>query len=231
MTSETLKEENSPKLNSEKHFFKEERVRVLSNVNSYLRKRLFAHHPDCDRYDHHVFKVFGWVLCVGDTGVYSAILASVLWYLFISDTFWNLDSLSLFGLGMLFFTPAIIQLFWKSERKSIKFLMRFSLGISIFYLLLFIFSFSELYWKLFYLGIFIIGVFLYNQNNSKKHFYECSICPYGEVYNTCLRRQMGLLRIDGIEKIQDISSTIGNILTIKTLRLDDFEKLNLEYNE
>ena len=147
-------------------------VKAKSTDSAPVRKKRLGHHPDCDRFDNHVFKVYGWVLCVGDTGVYSAILFSFLWHVFISDVFWNIDSLSLFGLGMLFFTPAIIQLFWKSKQKAIKFLMRFSLGISIYYLLLFVFSFSELYWRLLYLGIFIVGVIIYNQNNSKKHFYE-----------------------------------------------------------
>ncbi len=206
----------------------EERLKILSNVNRYLRKRMFAHHPDCDQYDRHTFNIRGFIVCVGDAGVYSAILLILLWHRYGPGKNWHISSLTLFGLGMLFFIPAIIQLFWKSRRKLIKFFMRFSLGISIFYLLSFTFSFSSYYWVLFYLMIFITGTLVYSLNNSKKHHYECKNCPYGEIYASCLRRNMGLLKIEGIEKIQDISPSITNIISIRNQRKDEFEQLKIE---
>lgn len=230
MTSE-LSTKNDSKGNAYekgKNSVNKERMQVLSQLNRTLRKRVFAHHPDCDQYDRHVFKFAGWVLCVGDAGVYSAILLSLLWYMFGPGKNWQFGHLTLFSFGILFFIPAVIQLFWKSKRKTIKFMMRFSLGISIYYLLRFTFSFSSIFWKLFYLVIFVTGTVFYTINNSKKHLYECASCPYGELYPTCLRRNMGLLIIDGLEMIQNVSPSITNIIALKNQRIDDFERLKTE---
>jgi len=198
--------------------YKEEQFRVLKKLQRYLNRRLFAHHPDCDQYDHHIFKIGEWAICVGDAGVYSAISILAIFNFFNLSLFFEYSQLTLLILGLLFFTPAIVQLQWKSREKKIKFMMRFFLGISIYYLLLFTFRTQSLQWKIANLVIFVGTALLYSSSNSKKHLIECHNCVYGENYHTCSIRFQKVLSIEGIEKIRNISKDVDRMLLIQEMK-------------
>ena len=193
------------------------KLQVMRDVNSITRKRIFAHHPDCDQYNHHIFKLGEWAFCVGDTGMYSALLMSLI----INERFSYLSSFPsgmLFLLGTVFFIPAIIQLRWKSRKKLVKFAMRVSLGVSAFYYIIFCFSKANWLFRIGMLAIFATGVITYNYLHKPNSLPECRNCVYGENYHSCLIKVAKILDVKNIELIRTDFPEIDYFLKVKEQR-------------
>lgn len=176
-------------------------------------RSIFAHHPNCDLYDHHVYRIGLVRFCVGCTGLYSAFLIS-----FILDLVFKF-SLTLtprFMLGFLLFIPAIVQLNQKSMRRYLKFLMRYSLGTSAYLLLSASLFVDGLYWKILLLSIFISAALIYSRKQGVKQLIECVDCKIGQDYHTCNVKFSDILEINNLDLIFDIlSKDILNVIENK----------------
>ncbi len=203
---------------------KDEKIKVMKKFNDAVNKRIFAHHPACDIYDHHVISIGKWVFCIGCLGVYPTIaVLSIL--AFIGIGYRAIPAYSNFWIGLLFFIPAVIQLFWKTRNRLIKYLMRVSLGIATYYLLVFIFYFPILFGKVIYSIIFIAGFYYYSRKQGKTQLKDCDTCKYGESYDSCLRKFEYILEIDNLELIADVSPKIEYFVNLK--KLSDTENIRI----
>ncbi len=184
-----------------------------------LFPQIFSHHPDCDLYDHHVFRIGRWRFCVGCSGLYSAFVLTMLTDFFVYR--FTLDERAI--IGFLMFVPALVQLKWKSRTKWIKFLMRASLGVTA-YLLLSLTVLLPVWWQKLGMGLLYgITVSGYSRVQGGKQLLECEACVYGESYPTCSRRFSKVLSIDGIEMIHGIvTGDLRRVIELKVIR--DFQE-------
>ncbi len=197
---------------------------------------MFAHHPNCDLYDHHVFKLGSYRFCVGCTGVYSAIIISFIIDIILFFKF--LDGFTRVFIGIVFFIPGMIQLYWKSTNSRIKFIMRYSLGISAYLILsgvmlidrisavsamfldkLQLLDFTvgniELIRFILILG-FIAVIIIYNRIQASKRLLECYSCD--QEYITCKTRYKKVLEIDEIVTLLDeLPDDIANVIHFNRL--------------
>ena len=175
-------------------------------------KQVFAHHPNCDLYDHHVYRLGSLRLCVGCTGFYTSFVVSLLLDIIMN---FNLPINLRFILGYLFFIPAIIQLVIKHKSRSSRFIMRFSLGSSAYLLISAAFIVEGIYWKILNFAIFITVAFIYSRKQGLKQLIECVDCKYAEEYHSCKIKFEDIMKIDGLELIFDLlSDDIMNVLEI-----------------
>lgn len=89
---------------------------AVGSLSELGRYRLFAHHPDCARHDHHLVRPFGYPLCLGCFGLYTGLVATgvALWFARadvsgLGAPGWS--ALPLFGLALLAFAPTFGQPF------------------------------------------------------------------------------------------------------------------------
>ncbi len=144
-----------------------------------------AHHPHCDRYNHHLLWVRGYPLCLGCVCMYSGMIIGLPLVFLVS---WQWFSLSNWvALHCVLLIPTLLQI--RLQTKGFKIFSRLVLGICI-----------TSYWAggvLFFQPPFNIWVFrislavvflvLYNLLSQVRNRYEddpCSTCPLG-TYPTC----------------------------------------------
>lgn len=143
-------------------------------------KLSLAHHPLCWHFRSHTFYIGGIALCLGCTGFYSGVLVGTL--IVIIGRVFQLDWFTLVGIATAIFLPTIFRLmkipFFSSEKKGIKFLFRWLLGIGIAIGLVSIVKAPHV---LIGLIQFILGFGLYlgiglNRIRSKDMWIECQDC-------------------------------------------------------
>jgi len=193
----------------------QDEITKLRQINSVMIRSIFAHHPNCSQYDHHVLHLGKWRFCLGCTGMYSAILLGFVVDLLVFQWRSLLGMWSRLALGLVFFVPALIQLRWKSSHKSIKFAMRFSLGISIWFLLSTIIYATTFVYQLIFILLFMLGVYLYATSQASKQLLQCEQCRYNQEYDSCLIKFQDLLSIDNLELVEQEHSVIQQVLDLK----------------
>ncbi len=162
------------------------RVRIFSM--QYL-----VHHPSCDKFDNHVFRIGSLFLCVGCTSVFLAFISySVVFFsmlpFFTSFPYAN-GIFAAFGVAM-----ALIQVFLKPNNKLIKILFRSSLGIGLGAYTALIVQVSNLssqigsFTFLIQIALFLLlipGVFLYNVLRGDSPYLECKECSIKYIEPSC----------------------------------------------
>ena len=118
-------------------------------------------------------------------------------------------------LGIVFFIPAVIQLQWKSQRKLIKFAMRFSLGISIWFLFSTILYGNSLLLRLVFSCFLILGAYIYATLQASKQLLQCDQCRFNQKYDSCLIKFQDLLSIDNLELVEHEHPVIQQVLDLK----------------
>ena len=180
-----------------------QRSRVLSEFNRIMFRNIFSHHPNCDLYDHHVYRIGSVRFCVGCTGLYSAFFISFLLDLVFKFS-WALNLR--FIIGFLLFIPAIIQLFRKSRKRFLKFIMRYSLGTSTYFLVSSSLLVDGLHWKLVLLTVFILAALFYSRKQGVRQLIECEDCKYDRDYKSCKVRFADIMEINDLNLIYDVLS-------------------------
>jgi hypothetical protein len=156
----------------------ENKLDILKKLNKTIRTQIFSHHPNCELYNQHVFTFGEWRFCVGCTALYSTIvLLAIIDFIFRFSI--NFTPAELFIIGIILFIPALIQLKWKSSKKLIKFLSRVSLGISTYFLLIWIFFAINFFFKTMNGLIFLTVLIIYSKQQGKKQLKECYPCKIG----------------------------------------------------
>lgn len=155
---------------------------VPINGGSYLR---WAHHPHCDRHNHHLIWIFGHPFCLGCTCMYSGVLIGLSTIFIFSWTHVSVQEWLFWHLLCLL--PTLVQPWF--QKKPFKIISRFLLGAttsSYFVSGLLLISPTVNVW-LFRIGIIALFLFLYRAIRYVRNRYTynpCSDCPLG-VFPTC----------------------------------------------
>jgi len=98
-----------------------------------IKNALHAHHPTCEKYDHHIIWILGKAFCIGCTFFYSGFTISTILFLIFSRVrirSW-LEMGIIWAIGMVLFLSFIPQLKLKERMKNhkwLKMVLRFNLG-------------------------------------------------------------------------------------------------------
>ena len=98
-----------------------------------IKNAVYAHHPTCDEYSHHIVWMFGRAFCIGCTFFYSGFIISTILFLIFSRVrvrSW-VEMAIIWGIGFVLFLSFLPQLKMKKIMKRFKVLkmfFRFNLG-------------------------------------------------------------------------------------------------------
>jgi hypothetical protein len=150
--------------------------------------------------------------------MYSGIGLTALLDIFLLKDLFSITSWISFGIGLLLFLPALAQLFLKTENRGPRFAFRFSLGISIYYLVKFIITVRPLWIQIPSAIIFLIGIWYYSGYQGSRQLRECTDCRLGEEYETCLTKYQALIPVENLEIIESNIPQVREFLELKTKR-------------
>ncbi|MCE7738645.1 MAG: hypothetical protein KAU62_15870 [Candidatus Heimdallarchaeota archaeon] len=186
MVSNSVKPDEKLSVSSKKEKSFSYRVRTFSM--QYL-----AHHPACDKFNNHIFRIGSLFLCVGCTSVFLAFISYTIVFFSMLSFFTSFPYangiFAAFGVAM-----ALTQVFLKPNNKWIKALMRFSLGIGLGAYTALIVQVSNLSSQIGYftiliqIALFLLlipGVFLYNVLRGDSPYLECTECSIRFVEPSC----------------------------------------------
>ncbi|MCE7749852.1 MAG: hypothetical protein GPJ51_15805 [Candidatus Heimdallarchaeota archaeon] len=186
MVSNSSKPEEKQSVSSKKDKNFSYRVRIFSML--YL-----AHHPVCDKFNNHIFRIGSLFLCLGCTSVFLAFISYTIVFFSMLPFFTSFPYVNgifaAFGVAM-----ALTQVFLKPNNKLIKVLLRFSLGIGLGAYTAIIVQVSNLssrignFTILIQIALFLLlipGVFLYNVLRGDSPYLECTECSIKYIEPSC----------------------------------------------
>ena len=88
-----------------------------------------AHHPTCDSFSEHFYRLFNKKVCRGCVMMYSGLITSIILLPISVKFFWGADALVNFYLVYVFFLPTVYSAKYKPRRK-IRDIFRFLLGFT-----------------------------------------------------------------------------------------------------
>ena len=147
---------------------------------------LLSHHPNCEKFQDHVYHLGKHKLCIGCFTFYPTVLITILFVILFIEL--NLSNLFLlFFISFLFFIPIVLNIFGLTKYKILKVLTKVSIGIGVgFYIVSILFMpFIHIILKillLFQINWFV-GVIAYMRNRQIEK--ECAECEYKGNYNVC----------------------------------------------
>jgi hypothetical protein len=157
-------------------------IKRLTPGSGMLR---WAHHPHCERHDHHLLRPFGRPICLGCTCVALGVPVGIGLALAIDWHMWTISEW--IALHLLLLLPTATQPFW--QRKSFKVISRTLLGMaSSSYLCsgLFRVDYFAPIWLFKLSVLFAFGAMLKMLLawRNRRTYDPCSDCPFG-VFPTC----------------------------------------------
>ena len=186
MVSNSLKPEDKQSVSSKKDKSFSYRVRIFSML--YL-----AHHPACDKFNNHIFRIGSLFLCVGCTSIFLAFISYTIVFFSMLPFFTSFPYVNgifaAFGVAM-----ALTQVFLKPKNKWVKSFFRFCLGIGLGAYTAIIVQVSKLssqigfFTILVQIGLFLLlipGIFLYNILRGESPYMECKECSVKFIEITC----------------------------------------------
>jgi hypothetical protein len=146
---------------------------------------LLSHHPNCEKFDDHVYHIGKYKLCIGCFTFYPTIILTIIFsILFIQLTFVNLTLMMLFS--YLFYIPLVFNLLGLTKYKFLKIFSKISIGIGVgLYILSMILLPFPIIIKIlsFFQVNFFVGVIAYIRSNHVKK--ECKKCKYKNDWDIC----------------------------------------------
>ncbi len=159
------------------------RVRLFLSI---LKPISLSHHPNCERFDEHVYHIGNKRLCIGCFTFYPVVILTIFFtFLFVN---WNnpLNSIRIFFISLLFMLPVLLSLFGLTKLRFIKILSKVSIGIGVGLLLIatiFLPVIIIVKVLLFFEVNCFIGVIAYLR--TKSILKECDNCIYKGNWNEC----------------------------------------------
>ncbi len=178
------------------------KVERLKLFYSDIKPILLSHHPNCEKFDHHVYHIKRYKLCIGCFTYYPTIIITIiLSIIFIDLNLFNLIILNF--LAYAFFTPVILNLLNLTRYMVLKIISKISIGIGTgFYIISILLIPIPIILKILLLLQlnFIIGVIGYIRANGTKD--TCLACEYRADWARCpgMQEIIGNLYKHGFKK-------------------------------
>ncbi len=132
MNSDSMDEEEkilTPYLSEDVQLKRITPIHVLWAMTKVTAWRNFTHHPTCNKYKNHYFKIRKFKLCVGCTGTYSGIGAFLILYFAVPSI--QLNPIVLPIIFLIGFSSAVLHSLIHLKNKWLKAFLRFCLGFGI----------------------------------------------------------------------------------------------------
>lgn len=154
-----------------------------SKIESFSQKYL-AHHPLCEKYTNHVFRIGPLYLCVGCTSVFLAFIMYTVLFFAVPSLFQGYPLINgiiaAIGVGL-----SLLQFVLKPSNKMIKIIFRFSLGLAVSAYLGIVFIVQNWGIKIGLFAMLFAGVILYNILRGQYALEECENCYIMHTEPTC----------------------------------------------
>jgi hypothetical protein len=151
-----------------------------------MRPIMLSHHPICEEYNDHSFRMFGRDFCIGCfIGYPSAIIALIIGYL--SGLFFLFNGTILLLIGIVFNLSYLLSIFGLTKRKPIKIVSKILIGIGSAFVIAAIMTIP----LLIYLRLFIVLIFtqivtaIMGLKRQKEMNKICNACEYQNNRNIC----------------------------------------------
>ena len=151
-----------------------------------LKPIITSHHPLCEYYDGHTFKLLGRKFCIGCyVGYPSAIIMLIIGY--STQLFSLIPSSILFLFGAILYLSIFLSIFGLTKKKSIKILSKICLGMGTTFIIAWIFSYSTFLWlKILQAFLFVQAILgLMTIKRKKEMDRICEKCPWNRDWNNC----------------------------------------------
>lgn len=138
-----------------------------------------AHHPTCESFSEHFYRLFRKKVCRGCVMMYSGLITSIIFLPLANLFIWGSDAMFNFYLVYIFFIPTIYSAKYKPHR-MLRDVFRFFLGFTYTQAVISIyFSFSQGFW---WAGILVIltylsGSTILSREREKSNNRVCQECP------------------------------------------------------
>ena len=155
-----------------------EEKRVKGNQKNKLKNfsaLYLAHHPLCENYRNHIFKIGSLYLCVGCTSIITAFIVYTILFFTIPSVFQGYPMINgivaAIGVGI-----SLLQFVIRPSNKIIKILFRFSLGLAVSAYIGIIVLIQQWGIKIGLFSMLFVGVILYNSLRREYALEECEKC-------------------------------------------------------
>ena len=162
---------------------KKKKLNLTSKIKFFSMQYL-AHHPVCNKFENHVFKIGSLFLCVGCTSVLTAFIIYTILFFSIPSTFQSFPLINalvaLAGVSM-----SVIQVLLKTKNKWVKAIFRFCLGAALGAYTGIIVLIDNIGLKIGLFAFLFPGVYLYNILRGQSSYLECRTCETKFLEHTC----------------------------------------------
>ncbi|MHA1727654.1 MAG: hypothetical protein ACTSWY_02855 [Promethearchaeota archaeon] len=159
------------------------KIRVIISA---FKPVLLSHHPLCEKFENHSFKLFGKKFCIGCfIGYPSGIIMLIVGYTFGVFSLFSVASLLLIGISL--FSVYLLSIFGLTKYKKIKIFSKIPVGAGAAFLIAGIFSFPLNFWINFLIAFFLIQglVGLMTIKRKKELTETCLKCEWKNDWDHC----------------------------------------------
>ncbi len=145
----------------------------------------FAHHPICERFDDHIWKIGDMYVCQGCTMVYSGVILGFFLFLFNFNQFIG-GMLDWFLSVLIFMLPTFLIEKLRIKTRWVKRSVRFLNGIALGATMAFLFVDTSIWERISVIAFIYIGLLLFRFiRRYKKEEDECEGCPQAKKDEVC----------------------------------------------
>lgn len=159
---------------------------LLTNRNLYKAffSMALSHHPECDVYSDHSFKIGNIRVCKScfTASTSAAIFTPVLILTPLIDLF---KSFTTSMVILMVFSPFVLVYLLGRGNDNLRMISRILFGLFALFLLVSAFSVEELQFKILYLAVIIIGVIIVFKRRTVKMTGICRKCRYNSEFSSC----------------------------------------------
>jgi len=174
-----------------------------------MKPLMLSHHPICEYYDEHTFRLFGRDFCIGCfIGYPSAIITLLIGY--FTGLFSQFNGTELFTIGIIFCCSYFLSIFGFTERKKIKITSKILIGMGSAFVIASIMTINtEIWLRLLIVLIFsqsIMSVMGIKRQKEMKRI--CNTCEYQNNRNICPGMgviQRNMRRLGYVDKSKPLS--------------------------
>jgi hypothetical protein len=174
---------------------------ILTNKLFYkvLINYLFSHHPECEEYSSHTWKIGSVNFCKSCTGSFILLNTGIVFFLIFPGSSHFFTDASTDLLLLLLMTPVVILYLIGVDNERLRSISRVFFLLFVMILMASFIFVESIIAKLFFLIWMLIGLILVYRRRKTKMIRICEKCRYNDMINLC----------PGYQSIQDLVNAIN----------------------